>query len=165
MIEKNPAKLGSRKFKQGVYRAQYPNKCMNEDGLVEYRSSWERTAAQFCDFTPEVIEWGMEQVVIPYISPVDGNKHRYFMDLIMKVKQTSGEIKTFLVEIKPKKETKPPRKTKKKSQKQLIKEMATYSINTSKWNAAQKLCRIKGWSFLIWTEDQLVPGKKKGKKK
>jgi hypothetical protein len=69
----------------------------------------------------------------------------------MLIEMTNGEI--ILVEIKPKKQTVPPkaaRKTKKH-----LNEVTTYIKNTSKWNAAQQYAKHKGWKFQIWTEDTL----------
>ena len=34
----------------------------------------------YCDNNESVIEWGSEEVVIPYKSPWDGRIHRYFPD-------------------------------------------------------------------------------------
>ena len=34
-------------------------------------------------------------------------------------------------------------------------EMATYMINTTKWESATKLCEEQGWHFKILTEEDL----------
>jgi hypothetical protein len=47
----------------------------------------------YCDITEAVIEWGSEEVIIPYLSPVDNRIHRYFPDFYMKVKQKNGMVK------------------------------------------------------------------------
>jgi hypothetical protein len=71
------------------------------------------------------------------------------------------EGKTILVEIKPAKETKPPKRKN-------LKEAMTYMKNTSKWKYAKNYCDDRGWKFEIWTEKTLesfgVPGMKKRKK-
>ncbi len=56
-----------------------------------------------------------------------------------------------LVEIKPKKETIPPKKRAKT--KRYINEVMTYVKNTSKWQAAQQYADHKGWKFQVWTEE------------
>ena len=57
-------------------------------------------------------------------------------------------------EIKPKKQTQPPKKPKRKTKK-YAQEVATYITNTNKWGAAQKFAEQKEWKFQIWTEETL----------
>ena len=40
---------------------------------------------KWCDITHSVQEWGSEEIIIPYISPVDGKRHRYFPDFYVKI--------------------------------------------------------------------------------
>ena len=75
--------------------------------------------------------------------------HRYFVDLLIEM--NNGDI--FLVEIKPKNQTKPPKKRRKT--KKYINEVLTYVKNQDKWQAANKFAEHKGWKFQIWTEDTL----------
>ena len=56
----------------------------------------------YCDQSDNVIEWGSEEVIIPYVSPLDGRMHRYFPDFYIKVKESTGRIKKMIIEIKPK---------------------------------------------------------------
>ena len=78
---------------------------------IVYRSLWERKFMVYLDTNPDILEWGSEEIVVPYISPIDGKRHRYFPDFY--VKTINGDH--FIVEIKPKYQTKPPRKSKSKS--------------------------------------------------
>ena len=39
---------------------------------------------------------------------VDRRVHRYFPDFYIKVKESHNKIKSYLIEVKPKKQTKPP---------------------------------------------------------
>jgi len=79
------------------------------------------------------------------------------MDAMMETKD--GKI--WLIEIKPFKETqppKPPRKNAKnpqKAQQYYLKAIETYAINQAKWEAAETLCKEKGWIFKIITEKEL----------
>jgi aldehyde:ferredoxin oxidoreductase len=70
----------------------------------------------------------------------------------MLVELSNGDI--ILVEIKPKKQTIPP-KTPKRKTKKYVNEVTTYIKNTSKWEAAQQYAQHKGWKFQVWTEDTL----------
>ena len=59
-----------------------------------------------------------------------------------------------MVEIKPKKYTKPPKK-KKRVTKAFLHEVKEWARNSAKWEAAQSICKRNGWKFLIITEDHL----------
>ena len=50
---------------------------------------------------------------IPYVSPVDRRVHRYFPDFIIQVRERTGNIKKYVIEVKPFKQTQPPQKGKK----------------------------------------------------
>lgn len=117
---------------------------------ITYRSLWERQAFKWCDENPKILRWSSEEIVVPYISKTDGKRHRYYPDL--KITYTSGN--TSLIEIKPKRQTKPPAKPKKKSRR-YIKEVYAYGLNTSKWQYAEEYAKDRGWVFEIWTEDTL----------
>jgi hypothetical protein len=88
--------------------------------------------------------------VVPYVCGTDNKVHRYFVDLWFKNK----EGKTYLVEIKPKKELLPPKKGSKQT-KRFIQESLTFIKNQSKWKAAQQFALDQGWEFHVWTEDTL----------
>ena len=101
-----------------------------------------------------ILQWGSEEFWIPYKSPVDKRVHRYFPDFIIKVKENTGNIKTYVVEVKPDKQTKPPQK-KKRVTKSYIYECKTYAVNTAKWKAAQEWCADRKIEFKIITEKEL----------
>ena len=104
---------------------------------------------KWCDNTPSVEEWGSEEIIIPYVSPVDGRRHRYFPDFYVKVGK-----KKYLVEVKPYKQTKEP-KTQKRHTKRYINEVVTYAVNQAKWKAAQEFCDDRRIEFKIITEIEL----------
>ena len=109
---------------------------------------------RWCDTNDSVLEWGSETVIIPYVSPVDGKIHRYFVDFFVKIKNKDGSIQKYLVEIKPEKFTKPPEIPKKKTRK-FIDEVFLYGTNQAKWKAANEFCINQGWKFLVLTEKDL----------
>ena len=117
---------------QGKYRVSFPRKYKGDPTNVVYRSSWEYKFMKWCDITPTVQEWGSEEIIIPYVSPVDGRKHRYFPDFYVKIGS-----KKYLVEVKPYKQTKEP-KTQKRHTKRYINEVVTYAVNQAKWNGHPK---------------------------
>ena len=66
---------------------------------------------QFADLNPNIIQWGSEEIVIPYLKPTDKKIHKYIPDFWIKVKNKHGDVKKFLIEIKPLKETIQTKKT------------------------------------------------------
>lgn len=139
---------------KGRYSVRHPKKYKGNINNIVYRSSWELRFMKWCDMNESVLEWGSESVVIPYKSPVDKRVHRYFVDFYIKVKNKSGLIQKYLVEIKPSKFTKPPEPPKRKT-KYFIQEVFTYGINQAKWKAADEYCKDRKMKFLVITENDL----------
>ncbi len=135
---------------KGKYTVKNKKKYAGDYTKVTYRSLWERNAFRWAEANPQIKCWNSEEVVVPYKCKTDGKLHRYFVDMLIEM--TNGDV--FLVEIKPKKQTIPPKNPKRKTKKYLN-EVTTYIKNTSKWNAAQQFANAKGWKFQIWTEDTL----------
>lgn len=139
-----------------AYRGKYTpvnvDKYCGDPKDVTYRSLWERNTFRFIDANKDVKRWGSETVIVPYRCKTDGKMHRYFTDIYVEFK--SGQ--TYLIEIKPSKETKPPKSPKNgKRSPRFIREVMTYAKNSSKWAAAELYCKERGWIFEIWTEHSL----------
>lgn len=139
---------------KGRYRVKNLGKYRGDINEVVYRSSWELKFMKWCDTNPNVMEWGSETVVIPYISPVDNRAHRYFVDFYIKVKTKEGTSTKYLVEIKPERFTKPPEIPQKKTKK-FIEEVFLYGTNQAKWHAADEFCKDRNMQFLVLTEKDL----------
>ena|ERR1035437_1740351 len=120
------------------------------------RSSWEKKTFIWCDETNDVLKWSSEELVIPYISPVDNRPHRYFTDLTMRIRDKTGNEQMYVVEIKPKAQTEMPKKPKRMS-KSYLKAIETFAINSAKWKAAEKFCESNQMKFVILTEDIIKP--------
>ena len=118
------------------------------------RSSWETRFAIWCDTNPSIVKWSSESTVIPYKCPTDNRVHRYFVDFKIKVQEASGELKTYLVEIKPHAQTMPPQQTSRQTKRYLT-EVMTWGKNDAKWKAAKEYCRVRGYEFVILTEYDL----------
>jgi len=150
------------KFKQGIFRPENPEKYKGDSKNIVYRSSWEFKMFRYLDSNNGIEWWSSEELVIPYISPVDRKKHRYFPDIILKKKD---DPQILVIEIKPEAQTKQPvlKQTKKgKPTKYYLKEVTEWGRNKAKWSAAEEFCKKKGWKFLIMTEKEL--GIKRNKK-
>ena len=139
---------------KGRYTPKNPKKYKGDYHNIVYRSLWERKFMVYCDNSDNILEWGSEEIIIPYLSPWDGKLHRYFPDFYIKVRQASGDIKKFIIEVKPKKQTRPPEPVHRKTKKWLN-EVKTYSINEAKWKSASEWCSNNDMEFKILTEDEL----------
>jgi len=139
---------------KSIFKPSHPRKYKGDARNIICRSSWERRFCNWCDINESILEWGSEEFWIPYLSPIDNRTHRYFPDFIIKVKESTGDIKTYVIEVKPKRQTKPPIK-KKRVSKSYIYEMKTYSVNQAKWKAADEWCKDRKIEFKIITENEL----------
>ena len=140
---------------KGKYKPMNPKKYKGDPTQVIYRSLWERKLMVYCDKNEKVLEWGSEEIIIPYRSPKDNRIHRYFPDFYMKVRQTNGTTKKFIVEVKPKSQCKPPRVPKRKTKKYLNEER-TFAVNEAKWLNAKEWCKDRNMEFIILTEVELM---------
>jgi hypothetical protein len=134
----------------GKYKIKKPEKYAGNPNSVVYRSLWERQAFKWCENNPKVKLWNSEEIVVPYKSTVDKKLHRYFVDLLIQL----DNKETYLIEIKPKNQTVPPKKRNRKTKK-YINEVVTYAKNQDKWEAATQFAEHKGWKFQVWTEETL----------
>ena len=83
------------------YKPVNPKKYQGNPNNIICRSSWERKFCQWADKKESVISWASEEINIPYISPKDNRVHKYYPDFLIKVKESSNRIKTYVVEVKP----------------------------------------------------------------
>ena len=134
---------------KGQFKPKNPHKYIGNLSNIIYRSGWELKYMIYLDNHPDILQWNSEEIVIPYRSPVDGRMHRYFPDFLVKTK-----VVTMIIEIKPKKQTIPPKKPKKVSR-QYLNEVMTWGVNEAKWKAAEEYCKDRQWQFRVFTEDHL----------
>jgi|TARA_Y100000004_G_scaffold122476_1_gene137721 hypothetical protein len=139
---------------KGKYQPSYPKKYKGDHNNIIYRSLWERKFMVYCDKNENILEWGSEEVVVPYRSPIDNRYHRYFPDFYIKVRESTGKITKMIVEIKPYKQCIEPKVQKKKT-KGYIYEVMEYAKNQAKWNAAKEWCLDRGYEFKVLTENEL----------
>jgi|TARA_A100001515_G_scaffold59198_1_gene46736 hypothetical protein len=139
---------------RGKYQPKNPSKYLGDPTKIVYRSLWERKCMRIFDENPNVIRWASEEMAIPYLSPVDKKRHKYFPDFIIEVKNKKGEIETQMLEVKPAKYTRVPKKPKRMTQR-FLNEANTYLVNQAKWEAAENVCEKKGWKFKILTEKEI----------
>jgi len=140
---------------KSLYKPEYPNKYKGNPNNIICRSSWERKFCRWCDLSESVLEWGSEEFFVKYFDPVTNRVRRYFPDFIIKVREQSGEIKKYVIEVKPKRQTIPPVQTSKKRTRTYITEVKTYAMNQAKWEAAKEWCKDRMIEFRIITENEL----------
>ena len=139
---------------KGKYQPSFPKKYKGNPTNIVYRSLWERTFMKYCDTNENILEWFSEEIAVPYRSPIDNKIHRYFPDFYIKVKESNGSIKKYIIEIKPKKQTVEPIPQKRKTR-GYIYEVYEYAKNQAKWKAAEEWCADRGYEFKVLTEDDL----------
>lgn len=150
--------MSKKKYCQGIYKP------MTGGGYVgcknpRYLSSWELKFFRWCDHNPSVVKWGSESIKVPYVSPIDGKVHNYLVDNIVHLRNKHGLVEKYIVEIKPKKQTIPPKKHGNKKRSTVLYEHYTYQTNLAKWKAAEEWARRHRFKFLILTEDHLFSKK------
>jgi len=139
---------------KGKFKPTNPSKYRGDFTGIVYRSLWELRFMKYCDLNINILEWGSEEIALPYLSPLDDKVHRYFPDFYIKVKENDGKIKKYIIEVKPKKQTVEPIPQKKKT-KGYIYEVMEYAKNQAKWKAAREFCEDRQWIFKVITEDEL----------
>jgi len=141
-----------------TYKSRYlpenPRKYIGNANNIICRSSWERRFCNWCDKNENILEWGSEELYIPYYDPVKQRVRKYYPDFFIKVKESNGSIKKYIIEIKPKRQTQPPKNPKRKT-KSYLSEVYTYATNEAKWKAAVEFCKDHMIEFKIITEDHL----------
>ena len=136
------------------FKPLHPSKYKGDPNNIICRSSWERKFCQWCDMNNSIISWASEEFSIPYVSPKDNRVHKYYPDYLIKVKEKNDMIKTYVVEVKPYKQTRPP-KTPKRKTKSYLTECVTYAVNQAKWKAAKEFCEDHRIEFKVVTEKEL----------
>lgn len=142
------------RFHQGIYKPKHPEKYVGDVNNIVYRSSWEVKAMIWLDTNPSVLKWGSEELIIPYVSPVDDRVHRYFPDFVMQYKTNGGGVGMAVLEVKPNAQRKMPNHPRKQT-KRYLNEVVTYTVNQAKWTAAKLWCDKKGWKFVVLDEYDL----------
>ena len=140
------------RWRQGIFIPKNPNKFIGSKAI--YRSGLELKFFRFCDDNKNVKRWGSENVIVPYMSPLDNRGHKYYVDNYIEILEGNKLVK-YLVEIKHSRETKPP-KTKYRNRKHLLYEQKTFVTNQAKWQAAREYSKKRGYKFIILTEKELI---------
>jgi hypothetical protein len=159
-VHKYLDKKKGERYYQGVFKPKHPEKYAGDPNNIIFRSGYEYEVFHWCDMNDNVLRWGSEEIYIPYYDPVQKKARKYYPDLIVLLKDKTGNLVKIMIEIKPYKQTIEPKATKGKSKRQYLTEVATYATNTAKWDAAKIFCQKNGLIFKTMTEKDIY--KKKG---
>lgn len=143
------------RYKQGFFKPRNPSKYRGDPTNIVYRSWWEFLCMKKFDEHPGILEWGSEEIIVKYRSPIDGKIHRYFPDFFIKTIDKNNNVNKILIEIKPDAQTKPPKTQTGKPSRKYLNEVKTWGINSAKWKAAENYCLENGWQFQILTEKHI----------
>lgn len=132
---------------KSVFNPKNPKKYIGDSNKIICRSLWERNVCKFCDDNPNILKWSSEEISIPYLSPIDNKMHNYFPDFLIQFENNSGKH-TWMVEVKPKKQTILKENASKK-------EKSMWVVNQAKWKAARSYCENHNIIFKVLTEKDL----------
>jgi hypothetical protein len=151
---KKPNLVRNGKYKTGNF---YPstNKYIGNTNEIIFRSGWEKKFMEFCETHPQILNWSSERTQIPYISPLDGKYHTYFVDFWIKIITIDNQYVNYLVEVKPDKKLdkpKQPAKQTRKSTQNYQDALNEWFVNKAKFETASRWCDSKGWKFAVITD-------------
>lgn len=138
----------NKKFKQGYFYPKNKEKLYGSDRAI-YRSGLELKYFQLLDKNENVIQWGAENITVPYF--FQDKWHTYYIDLFVIIKEKE-KIKKYLIEIKPFKQTQTPIYSKRRKQSNYIKECIEFEKNKAKWKYASDYAKTKDFEFHILSD-------------
>jgi hypothetical protein len=137
-----------------IFKPLYPNKYLGNANNIICRSLLEFHFFKWFDENSSILNWGSEEIIIPYFCEIDKKMHRYFPDIIMIYKTKENKIKKVICEIKPMAFCSPP-PIPKRITPGYYKRANDYIVNQNKWSAAKKFCEENQLSFMLLTENDL----------
>ena len=132
----------------GRYVPTNPKKYKGNPTTIYYRSLWERKFMVYCDKNPRILEWGSEEIIIPYLLPTDGRVHRYFPDFYIKVKRADNKIRKMIIEVNQK-NTQNHLKNLRKKLNRLLKMCMNGVEIKQNGNTQENIVEIETWTFLF----------------
>lgn len=144
----------NNKYHQGYYNPINPKKYIGKGDII-YRSGLELKFMLWCDKTDTIKRWSSETITVPYYDSVQKKNRLYYVDNFVEI-QEGDNIKKYLIEIKPHKQTIEPKATKGKRKSNLLYEQLQWVNNhNDKWPAARAFAKNHGMEFIIITEKEL----------
>jgi hypothetical protein len=162
-----------RNGKEKRFTPSHPEKYRGDPSRIFYRSGWELTCMMKFDTNPNVLEWGSEEVRIPYRSALDEAReryelsnfgrtrrrvHTYFVDFYVKIRRKDGSEGRLLIEVKPKSQLSEPLRQDYKGRNaegRFRRDHNAWLVNRAKWKAAAEYAADRGMQFEIYTEERI----------
>jgi hypothetical protein len=170
----NSKPTGAGNYKQGLFVPKNKDKVirLNNQGGLFYRSGLELKIMTWLDANEMVTRWNSEGIKIPYqLTHFDNNditlkQHCYYPDFYYEMTKKDGEVKKVVMEVKPMKEyqnvillqekkLQMPINATIKKLKNFEYDLKMAQKNLAKWETMIKYCKMKGWEFIILTEEHL----------
>lgn len=147
---------------QGVFEPKNPQKYKGRKKPF-YRSGLELKLMRRLDMSDWCVEWLSEEPQVKYVNPLTksaqnpaGNVWNYHPDFVVVIDNGDGTTSTKMIEVKPFKQTKPPKPSGRGRSRKLVEhESRTWVMNQAKWDAAKSYCKQRGWDFVIMTEKDI----------
>jgi hypothetical protein len=130
-----------------IFKPKNIKKYIGDSTNIVCRSLWERRVCKFLDENINITKWSSEEIVIPYLNPLDKKMHNYFPDFLVQFNNRNN-LQTWLIEVKPAKQTFLKENASKK-------EKIIWVINNAKWNAAKTFCQKNNMQFKLLTEKEI----------
>lgn len=154
---------------KGRFIPKNPQKYVGNVNKVVFRSSWELMFMKWLDANNAVLRWGSEELSIPYINPIKTAEHQmkggsgpiisqYYPDFIILYRDTAGNVKKEIVEVKPLHEATAATAKSERDKMAL-------AVNTAKWKAASIFAESQGATFRVITEKTMFRQVEKPKRK
>lgn len=169
----NSKPTGAGHYKQGLFVPKNKDKIikLNNQGGLFYRSGLELKIMTWLDNNPNISRWSAEGIKIPYqLTHFDKGDitlkgHSYYPDFYYEIDK-GDTTKKVVMEVKPMKEYKNvillqekklqiPNDASIKKLKNLEYDVKMAQKNLAKWETMIKYCNMKGWEFIILTEEHL----------
>jgi len=131
----------------GKYFPMHPEKFAGNYTPI-YKSGLEQRMMMYLDRNPMILSWSYEPMPIKYFDRSTNKVRRYYIDFVALARTNTGTKKIW-IEVKDRREAEKPKNPNN------IKENLTWLKNQSKWDAARRLAKSKGYEFVVITNDQL----------
>ena len=143
----------------GKFKPKNPQKYIGDATNIVFRSLWEMRVMTYFDSHADIIRWGSEEIVIPYLNPLDSKVHRYYPDFIIEYLDVNGNMVKEVVEVKPLHESEAKYAKTDRSKSAL-------EVNNAKWKSAAIYCESRNMKFRVITEKSIFyQGQKQVKKR
>ena len=83
-----------KQYFQGFFKPKNYEKYKGNPTNIKYKSSWELKYLMQLDKDPDVLSYSYETIIVPYLSPIDGKKHRYYVDFYIPSQNKTIECKS-----------------------------------------------------------------------